>query len=432
MHSDSQGRVASSTPSLRVAAAIAAEETMARAGLLKRARAEAGIKRGRPVTQEEAAEVLGWCRKTYAKFERGAHRELTLDKVEALADLLMVDEVDRNALFLYTLGYIPGGPRSELPSGDTHRDLQLLLDDLNPKPCYMTDGAWNIIGYNAAMAQWFPWVERPGANLITWALLDPEAQDQMVNWEHHARIYVGLVRAALTECPDDPEVCALWEHMMANPKIHDMWHAEDRVVDYRDGDHWRLHIKRFDHEDLDVEVTVLLPAKMQHIRVVVIRWLAEETADLPDELAHDHRDTPLHLVQPASSDLVTTNSLGEIQAFALAHQCHSLPNLSAQVGPRADLRLDCGQGREDGRPVVMWSTRQSNGSYKVQPVDLRIALRRLCPADPNSPAAAEYLTILAALLPDDREQAVERLGELVEETQARSAMYERMLASLAS
>ncbi|MFB7268031.1 hypothetical protein ACFCXH_38715 [Streptomyces nojiriensis] len=127
-----------------------------------------------------------------------------------------------------------GPPSSGCPSPPEYSDglhpLQLLLDHQMPRPAYLSDAAWNIVGYNRAMAQWFPWVLKPRANLMRWVLLDPDDQEQYVEWEEHARISLAMVRMALVKHDRLPELVSVLNEVLADEDCRRIWDSKPEFL----------------------------------------------------------------------------------------------------------------------------------------------------------------------------------------------------------
>lgn len=251
---------------------------MGLAGLLRAWRVGAGemLGLGKAVSQAEVAHAAGMSERWYRELERGATPRLDRDTLERLAEALRLGSDERLTLFYYTVGGVPLARSS--PIGDTpaNRALHLLVEQQMPRPAYLSDAAWSIVGYNQAMADWFPWVLEPGANLIRWALLNPDARRQLVGWEGHARIYLAMMRQALARLPQDLALTALLNEALTDPDCHRYWHEGPAVVTYRDGHHFRLSIPQFAPAEINVVSQVLIPSSYPDLRFVVISWLSSE------------------------------------------------------------------------------------------------------------------------------------------------------------
>ena len=120
---------------------------------------------------------------------------LTPAQCESLAALFDLDREERRALQLHNIGSNLKPPR-DAGQPELQQALRLLIDRQMPSPAYLCDQHWNILGFNTAMAEWWPWVMEPGANLILWALTSAEARDQYQDWDMHASAYVKILKFA--------------------------------------------------------------------------------------------------------------------------------------------------------------------------------------------------------------------------------------------
>ncbi|MGM9336064.1 helix-turn-helix transcriptional regulator [Streptomyces murinus] len=229
------------------------------------------------VNQARAAKALDMSERTYRKIEQGAiPPRLTVAQCESLAKLLDLDRDERHALVLHNIG-----SGLVAPSGAGQPELQkavrLLIDRQMPSPAYLCDRHWNIIGFNTSMAEWWPWVMEPGANLIRWALTVPEARAQYQDWDKHASAYVKMLKFAQAVRPDDAELERLIEDIKKDVDARHVWETEHDMGETRDGHVFRMNVPAL-REIIEVVSHVLYPASMPDCRFVVITWV-EGTGD---------------------------------------------------------------------------------------------------------------------------------------------------------
>ncbi|MFF9644717.1 helix-turn-helix transcriptional regulator [Kitasatospora aureofaciens] len=254
-----------------------AEELMGLAGLLRAWRKAAGMELGlgKHLPQAEVAAAAGKSERWYRELESGATLRLDRETIERMAEVLLLGNEERLTLYYYTQGSAPLEKSSPLGDSAAHGALQLLLHQQEPRPAYLSDASWNIVGYNRAMSDWFPWVLEPGANLIKWGLTSKEARTQLVGWDHHARIYLAMVRQALARFKNDLALTALLAEVRKDPIVDAFWQEGPTLVSHRDGHHFRLDIPRFESQ-IDVVSQVLVPATYPDLRFVVISYLGSE------------------------------------------------------------------------------------------------------------------------------------------------------------
>ncbi|WP_165989814.1 helix-turn-helix transcriptional regulator [Streptomyces sp. YIM 98790] len=180
--------------------------------LMRAWRAAAGQRMGlgKPLPQKQLADRVDVSVRWIRNLESGLPVRPTPEVLERLADVLGLDRSQRATLYLYTSRIMPLVTEVEDPAA---RALRILLDTLMPHPATITSSTWDILGYNAAAADWFPWVQESDANVMRWFLLDSEARDQLSDWHRHASDMIGMLRVSHAQNPDDPEFAALLEEV---------------------------------------------------------------------------------------------------------------------------------------------------------------------------------------------------------------------------
>ncbi|MFG2760733.1 helix-turn-helix transcriptional regulator [Streptomyces wuyuanensis] len=257
---------------LKASSGSIAVDTAGLAVLLRSWRARAGqrLGLGGPLPQVEVASELGMSERWYRELERGSIPRLDPRVLSRLADVLRLDADERAALYFHAFGGTPyatpshAGHPADLPA------LRQLVDRQMPRPAYVTDTRWDIVTYNSAMAEWFPWVLAQDANLIRWALTSPEAREQLVDWSRHAYIYLAMVRFAVAERPDDSGVSALLHEILQDPACRRLWAERTCIVGNRDGHRFRLRLPHVAPAVVEVVTQVLLPAGYPGLRFVVL------------------------------------------------------------------------------------------------------------------------------------------------------------------
>ncbi|MFF8732083.1 helix-turn-helix transcriptional regulator [Streptomyces sp. NPDC015171] len=387
------------------------------------------------VNQTLAAKALDMGERTYRKIERGATPpRLTRAQCESLATLLNLDRDERHALVLYNIGsaLVP-------PSGSGQPELQqalrLLIDRQMPSPAYLCDQHWNILGFNTAMAEWWPWVMEPGANLIRWALTTPEARDQYQDWDKHASAYVKILKFAQATRPDDAELRRLIDDVKKDVDVRHVWETEHDMGETRDGHVFRMNVPTLDWETIEVVSHVLYPASMPDCRFVVITWVegggdeerdslggardawASNTAN-QDDVATARR----HAENRAAEDAATrwrreAASLASRTVVSTAEEAAALagaggvplPALSGVLGRDVQLTL-----APDKRTVV-WAAEEAIGIWSVTHVSPATVIARVPRAVLQGARLVEMRQLVRAALPADSAAATARIGELLQE-----------------
>ncbi|MCY0931504.1 XRE family transcriptional regulator [Streptomyces sp. H27-H1] len=335
-------------------------QVMGLAGLLKAWRAAAGARRGRTITQKEACAAVGRSVRWYGDLERGAvPTKLNAEQREALAKLFMLGRDERRALMLHSLGGLQDESDSRRPDPSVKRALQLFIDQQMPSPAYLSNGNWSILAYNHMMAEWWPWVTEPEANLMTWALLSREARVQYADWEKHAEVYVRLLKYAVMNRPNDRALLRLIAQVCADPDVRHIWDTRNALGADRDGDVFHMNVPALG-ETVEVVSHVLFPASLPECRLVVITWLqGDETDNHRFDALGGERDAwakgpARDWVRPPALPQRTVRCRTQEEAAALAGEGGvRLPALSKRVGPGVRLTL------APSTNSVIWATREN-------------------------------------------------------------------------
>ncbi|MET7843052.1 helix-turn-helix transcriptional regulator [Streptomyces sp. NPDC005356] len=240
-----------------------------------RARAGHNLGLGRPLPQVEVAAEVGMSERWYRDLERGATPRLDARTLTTLAGALRLCPDERATLFLYAAGGEPFPVATEVDLAPLRR----LLDLQPAQPAYLTDNAWNVLGYNEAMAEWFPWVRVPGANLIRWGLTDPEARRQLADWPRHGRAYLAMLRYAMAQYPGHPELADILLVALEDPECRRIWDDGPVIIANRDGHMFRLRIPRFAPHSVDVVTQVLNPVGHPGLRLTFLNRLPGSDAE---------------------------------------------------------------------------------------------------------------------------------------------------------
>ncbi|WP_435059089.1 helix-turn-helix transcriptional regulator [Streptomyces sp. bgisy060] len=420
-----------------------AGQIMGFAGQLRSWRKAEGKRRGRRVTQGECATAVGRSERWWRDLERGDGRNrLDREQCDALAQLLQLDRDEYIALLLYNnLGTSATAANGSNADPRVRSGLRLLIDKQMPSPTYLCDANWNILGYNAAMAEWFPWVLQPGANLIRWALTSPEARVQYHDWNRHAVEYVRLLKFALAGRGDSAELMQLIGAVCKDPDVQYIWENCAELTENRDGHIFRMSIPCMDWEPIDVVSHVLYPAALPDCRLVVITWWAKEEGE---EEAPQHVESVLgapdaqaqveqapKAAPAAERRRIAQAVTGRISvptaeaAAALAgDDAVPLPVLSSLMGEDCQLTLS------PSAQTVIWAVQEEDGAWSVSEVSVYTAIVRL-PHAATAPEAREEMKVLVrANLPEEPKKASDRIQELLPQLHSRIHVLEQIARDL--
>ncbi|WP_432114695.1 helix-turn-helix transcriptional regulator [Streptomyces sp. S1] len=421
-----------------------AGQVMGLAGQLKSWRKAAGVRRNRLVTQQECATAVQRSERWWRALESGDGRNrLDRGQCEKLAELLGLDRDEFTALLLYNnlRTSTTAAEASVAVDPRVRSGLRLLIDKQMPAPTYLCDRYWNILGYNGAMAEWWPWVLKPGANLMRWALTDPEARVQYHDWLKHATEYVRMLKFALAGRGDDAELMALIGEVCKDPDVRSIWENCKDLTETRDGHIFRMSIPARDWEPIDVVSHVLYPATLPDCRMVVITWWAyeegeDEARDVDVALEDSVQERPTsqeteqltaaarrRLAQAVTGRVSTPTA--EAAAALAGEDGITLKVLSEMMGPNTKLTLS------PSAQSVIWAVQDSeDGRWNVSEVLPYTAIVKLPHAATNPDAREEMMHLVRATLPHDPQEASHRIQELLPQLENRIHFLQQIARDL--
>ncbi|MEU7179489.1 MULTISPECIES: helix-turn-helix domain-containing protein [Streptomyces] len=229
-------------------------------------------RRSEGLTQRDVARLTGVSERWYGSLERGKEAGYSADFLDRLSSVLGLSRAERHALYLRAVGHSPA--LAAVPEADAAAEmdevLQQFLDNQAPNPAFVTDLAWNVIGYNGPLLDWFPWAAYQ-ANQMRWAFLSPEAREQLVNWEQDwARPYLGQIRYERTHHPKSEALRQLERGILAaSPAARKMWDRRE-MVEHADGDLRRLRLPYHRGREVVVRIVALRPMRSDRLRVIVL------------------------------------------------------------------------------------------------------------------------------------------------------------------
>ncbi|MEV3857626.1 XRE family transcriptional regulator [Streptomyces sp. NPDC050095] len=244
-------------------------------------RLRAGQRAGRrpgprqPLPQKTVGDACSLSAKWIGFLERGIIKELPPEAVDPLADVLGLSDHERQFLHAHARGNsVKHRRRRVAPAIPMH--LQRLLKQTS-LPVYVTDDVWTLLAYNEAMAQWFSWVTEPGANLLRWALLNPEARSVYADWEAQVPIYLALLRMASVagQRRGDLRLMQLQREVLTDPICRKAWDERLHLRTHRDGDEFRLRLPHISPQEMHVTAHLFSPASQPPLRYVMLSWQDE-------------------------------------------------------------------------------------------------------------------------------------------------------------
>ncbi|HDV6329431.1 TPA: helix-turn-helix domain-containing protein [Burkholderia cenocepacia] len=165
----------------------------------------------------------------YTWLEQGRGGAPSADVLDRLARALMLNEAEREHLFLIGVGH-PPEVRYHAPAGVTPR-LQHVLDSLDASPAIIRTATWDIAAWNdAAAATLTDYATLPPAarNILRLIFVDAGVRHAQPDWERIARFAVGGFRADVARSGATQAVQAFVDEMRATSAEFDaMWRNHD-------------------------------------------------------------------------------------------------------------------------------------------------------------------------------------------------------------
>ncbi|MDN7849013.1 helix-turn-helix transcriptional regulator [Burkholderia seminalis] len=179
--------------------------------------------------REEVAQRAHVSAAWYTWLEQGRGGAPSADVLDRLARALMLNEAEREHLFLIGVGH-PPEVRYHAPASVTPR-LQHVLDSLDASPAIVRSATWDVVAWNdAAAATLTDYATLPPAarNILRLIFVDAGVRHAQPNWERVARFAVGAFRADVARGGATQAVQAFVDEMRATSAEFDaMWRDHD-------------------------------------------------------------------------------------------------------------------------------------------------------------------------------------------------------------
>ena len=190
---------------------------------------QAGIAAGsnRRVTglrREEVALLAGISADYYLRLERGRDRNPSMQVLQALARVLLLDEVERE--YLVGLATQTPRPRNRRRTERVPPRLHHLLDALDV-PAFVEGRYFDVLASNELAAAFSPRLT-PGHNRLRSLLLDPEEREFHHDWETACADAVAGFRSFIgTDTTDARAIELVGELTLASARFRTLWARHD-------------------------------------------------------------------------------------------------------------------------------------------------------------------------------------------------------------
>lgn len=195
------------------------------------------------ISQAQVAQALFVSERTYAVLERGEMDAPKSEFLDSVARVLRMEERERTALYVYSLGYEPPIPMDPMAGTDVAPAWQRAVSHVTGQPCYINDVAWNVLAANDDFIAMFPQEHTtaprlPEQNLMHWMLLREDAREHhLVDWEKRwAEPVAAQLRTAVAAHPANEDLQQLDQQVNDDPVVGPIYRNHNLAYVHPDGD----------------------------------------------------------------------------------------------------------------------------------------------------------------------------------------------------
>lgn len=208
-------------------ARISPEQVGLRAGASGRTRRRvAGLRR------EELAQLAGISVEYYQRLEQGRANHPSEEVLDALADVLRLDDIERG--YLRRLANPPRAREQRSVPTEVRPQLRRMLDLVDKVPALVITDRFDVLAANGLARRLFEPISdvlRDNGNLATTLFLDPAARDFYVEWGEVAAATVAALRLTAGNHPEDTELTALIDELSTgSEEFAALWTEGDVAV----------------------------------------------------------------------------------------------------------------------------------------------------------------------------------------------------------
>jgi len=188
-----------------------------------------GRRRTPGLRREEVAQRAHVSATWYTFLEQGRGGPPSTEVLERIASALMLNNVEREHLFLLAQNR-PPTLRYQESDGVTPR-LQRILDAMESTPALVRTVTWDVIAWNRAAAKVltdYGALPPKQRNVLRMMFLDPKARAAQLDWESVARSVVAVFRADASRAGASARMTELAEELSAaSSEFAAMWRDND-------------------------------------------------------------------------------------------------------------------------------------------------------------------------------------------------------------
>jgi transcriptional regulator with XRE-family HTH domain len=188
-----------------------------------------GLRRVPGLRREEVAMLAGVSADYYLRLERGRDTHPSPQVLDALARVLLLDDVERR--HLHGLAQPARRPPARQRPERVPQRLHQMLAALQV-PAFIEGRAFDVLAVNELATAFSPRLA-VGQNRLRSLLLDPEERAFHHDWERAVAEFVGAFRRSIDDEVDDPRVVQLvGELSLASGRFRELWARQDvRVLE---------------------------------------------------------------------------------------------------------------------------------------------------------------------------------------------------------
>jgi len=220
-----------------------------------------GVRRRTPgLRREEVAQLAGIGLTWYTWLEQGRPIRVSLQIIESLSRVLMLNQNERTHLF--TLAKQPLSASITLFSGSITPIIQHVLDHLVLCPAFVLDQRWQVIAWNKAAClvfEDFGKVDIMERNMIWRMFTNSDYKQLFINWEYHAQGILARFRSSCGEYVEDPWFFKFIEALKTKSEAFDLWWSKHEIQSddsiYKEMMHPLVGLLKFEFSSFDISDT---------------------------------------------------------------------------------------------------------------------------------------------------------------------------------